>query len=117
MEALKKMGRSKKDLKNVNFPLMGFASNTTYLVGAITLSVYKGERWKTLTINITFIVVAASDSYNAILRRSTLNPHIMVHSTYHQMMKFLTPHNIGVVRGNQPMARTECTGAPPCVKE
>lgn len=43
LDALKKMGRSEKNLKKVNFPLMGFASNTTYLVGIITLPVYIGE--------------------------------------------------------------------------
>lgn len=43
LDAVKNMGRSKKDLKKVNFPLMGFASNATYPVGAITLPVYIGE--------------------------------------------------------------------------
>lgn len=83
--------------------MMGFASTTTYPVGAIILLIYLGEGWKTLTINITFIVVDASASYNTILGRSTLNPHWMVHSTYHQMMKFLSPHGIGVEKGKQPV--------------
>lgn len=83
LDALKKMVRSKKDLKKVNFSLMGFASNMTYPVGAFTLPLYLGEGWKTLTINVIFIVADASTSYNAILASSTLNPHQMVHSTYH----------------------------------
>lgn len=43
LNALKNMGKSKKDLKKVNCPLMGFASNATYLVGASTLPVYLDE--------------------------------------------------------------------------
>lgn len=79
---------------------MGFSSN------AITLPVYIGEGWKALTINVTFIIVDAPTSYNAIFGRSNLNPHRMVHPTYHRMMKLSTPHVIGVVSGDQPVAHT-----------
>lgn len=41
--ALKNMRKSEKDLKKVNFHLMGFASITTYPVGAITLQVFLSE--------------------------------------------------------------------------
>lgn len=108
LDALKTMGKSEKDIKIVNFPLMRFASTTTYLVGAITLSLHLGEGWKARTINVTFIVVDAPASNNAVFGHSTLNPHRMVHSTYHQLIKFLTPHDIGVVRGDQPVA---CVGS------
>lgn len=67
LDALKKMGKGVKDLKKVNFPLMAFASKATYLVGSITLPVYLSEGWKSLTANVTFIVVDAPTSYNAIL--------------------------------------------------
>lgn len=62
-------------------------------------------RWKVLSINVTFIVVDSLTSYDTILECSTLNCHWMVHSTYHQLMKFPTPHGIGLVRGDQPVAR------------
>lgn len=39
LDTLNKMGRSVKDLKRVNFPLMEFASSTTYPMGVITLPV------------------------------------------------------------------------------
>lgn len=29
----------------------------------------------------------------------------MIHSTYHQIMKFPTPHGIWAVKGDQPVAR------------
>lgn len=102
LDALKRMGKNEKDLKKVNFPLMGFASEATYLIEVITLPVYFGEEWNSLTLDVTFIVVDAPASYNTILGRSTLNPHRMVHSTYHQLLKFPTRHGIGVVKGDQP---------------
>lgn len=62
LDPLKNMGKNKMELKKVFFSLMGFASTTTYLVRAITLSMYLVEGWKTLTINVTFIVVDAPAS-------------------------------------------------------
>lgn len=53
------MGKIEMDLKNLNFPMMGFASTNTYMVWAITLPVYLGEGWNALTIHVTFIVFDA----------------------------------------------------------
>lgn len=47
--------------------MMGIVSRTTYSVEAITLLVLLGEEWKTLVINVTFIVINALALYNAIL--------------------------------------------------
>lgn len=96
LETLKKMGKSEKDLKKINFPLMGFASNATFPIWAITLPVHIGVGWKTLTVNVTFIAVDAPASYNTILGCSMLNLHRMVHYTY----LFLIPHGIWVVKGD-----------------
>lgn len=76
LDALKKMEKLEKNLKNVNSSLMGFASSAIYPVEAITLLVYLGA----LIINITFIVVDVPASYNAILGCSTLKSHRIVHS-------------------------------------
>lgn len=43
LDAFEKMGKSNRDMKRVNFPLIGFASRTTYPVGAITLLVILGK--------------------------------------------------------------------------
>lgn len=83
---------------------MEFASTTTYLVGAITMLVYLGKCWMAFTMRIGFIVFDAMLSYNTLFRRSTLNPNRMCHSTYHQIMKFLMPHGIRVVKGDQHVA-------------
>lgn len=83
LDALKNIGKSEKELQKVNFLLMGFTLTTTYMVGALTLLVFLHKGWKLLTLDVTFIVVDAPTSYNTILERSTLNPHRMIHSTYH----------------------------------
>lgn len=98
------MRKSEKGLKKVNFPLMGLVSTTIYLVGVIIMPVYLGEGWKVLTINVMLIIVDELASYNAIFKCSTLSPYQIFHSTYHQMMKFTTPHGIGVVKGDLPVA-------------
>lgn len=95
-------------LKKMYFPLMGFASTTTYLVGVITLLVYLDEGRKTPMISVTFIIVDPPSLYNAILGWSTVNINQMVHYTYYQIMKFLMPHGIGVVNRDQPIARSFC---------
>lgn len=84
---------------------MGFASSATYPVMVITLPVYLGECWKSLTIGVTYIVVDALYSYISVLGLSTLNHHGMVHSSYYKHMKFPMPHVMGVVRGDQFVAR------------
>ena len=52
-------------------------------------------------------MVDCSSSYNAIIRRPTLNNWKVVTSTYHLSIKFLTKHGIGQVQGDQLVAR-EC---------
>lgn len=101
-----KHGKIENDLHKVNFPLLGFTSTPTYLVGVINLPVFLSGGWRSLEINVTFIIVDTPATYNAILGRSTLNPHLMIQSTYHQLLKFLIPHGIGVVKGDQPGARS-----------
>lgn len=93
----KNIGRSKNDLKLVEFTLIGFAGRTTYPLMAITLSVIVGEGWKIIDVSVTFIVVDVRVSYSAILRRTTINPNKIGVSTIHQKMKFLTRNDIGEV--------------------
>lgn len=97
------MGKSRENLKNVDFPLIGFAGRTTYPLGEITVVLCEG--WKTLRTKITFIVIDAPNSFNVILGRTTLTPNKIVASTCHQKMKFLTPHGIDEVKGDQHILR------------
>ena len=60
-----------------------------------------------VTRNVNFLVVDYSSSYNAIIRRPTLNSWKAVTSTYHLLVKFPTEHGVGEVQGDQLAAR-EC---------
>lgn len=57
----------------MNFPLMGFASTTTYPLGVINLPVFVREGCKPLALNVIFIMVDAPVSYNDIFGQSKLN--------------------------------------------
>ena len=75
-------------------------------MGAARLPLVLGKGWDILTLDVDFIVVDAPATYNAILGRTTINHHQIVASTAHQVMKFPSlSGEIGVVRGNQQMAR------------
>ena len=56
---------------------------------------------------MNFLVVDCSSSYNAIIRRPTLNSWKAVTSIYHLSVKFPTEYGIGEVQGDQLAAR-EC---------
>lgn len=53
-----------------------------------------GDGWKSLKVDVFFIVVDTSNPYNAITGRSTTNPNRITSPTVHQKIK-LMPHGIG----------------------
>ncbi|GAV58778.1 hypothetical protein CFOL_v3_02311, partial [Cephalotus follicularis] len=56
-------------------------------------------------VQMTFLVVDTSSSYNAIIRRPSLNLLEAIVSTRHLIMKFPTRFGVGEVRGDQQVAR------------
>ena len=58
-----------------------------------------------ITKEVNFLVVDCSSSYNAIIRRPTLNSWKAVTSTYHLSVKFPTEYGIEQVQGDQLVAR------------
>ena len=97
----------KEKLISTNALLIGFRGTRVFLLGAVTLSIPVGDYPLQITKNVTFLVVDCSSTYNAILRRPTLNSWKAVTSTYHLMIKFPTDYGIGELRRNQVAAR-EC---------
>ena len=63
--------------------------------GAITLPVTVGTKPYQKTLRLTFLVVKVPSTYNAILRHPSLNAFRVLVSTYHLLMKFLTPYGVG----------------------
>ncbi|GKV22541.1 hypothetical protein SLEP1_g32403 [Rubroshorea leprosula] len=55
--------------------------------------------------SVTFLVVKMESAFNAILGRATLRELKAVISQPHLCMKFLTTQGVGVLKGNQKMAR------------
>ena len=91
----------------MNAPLVGFGGTRVLPLGAVTLFIVVGDYPQQITKDVTFLVVDCSSTYNAILRRPTLNLWKAVTSTYHLMIKFPTNYGVGELRGNQVAAR-EC---------
>ena len=76
-------------------------------VGIITLPVVVGAYLQQITTEVNFFVVDYSSSYNAIIRRPTLNSRKAVMSTYHLLVKFSTVYRVGQAQGDQ-LATREC---------
>ena len=57
-----------------------------------------------------FLIVDAPSANNMLLGRPSLNAIKAIPSAYHMMIKFPTTSGVGMVRGDQPVAR-ECYSA------
>ena len=97
----------REQLVPINAPFVGFGGTRVFPIGAVTLSIMVGDYPQQIMKDVTFLVVDCSSTYNAILRRPTLNSWKAVTSTYHLMIKFPTDYGVGELRGNQVAAR-EC---------
>ena len=62
------------------------------------------------TTTVRFLIVDAPSAYNMLLGRPSLNAIRAVPSAYHMVIKFPTANGVGMVRGNQRIAR-ECYSA------
>ena len=56
---------------------------------------------------IKFLIVEAPSAYNMLLGRPSLNAIRVIPSAYHMVVKFPIENGIGMVRGDQRIAR-EC---------
>ncbi|XP_022850080.1 uncharacterized protein LOC111372124 [Olea europaea var. sylvestris] len=104
-EAFVQKGISSEQLKPVKTPLQGFRGGVITPEGIVGLPLTLGTESKQVTQITTFEVVCTPMAYNAILGRPMLNRIQAIISTFHLAMKFPTPNGIGVVRGNQTVAR------------
>ena len=79
----------------MNSPFVGFGGMKVQPVGIVTLPVVVGAYLQQITKEVNFFVVDYSSSYNAIIRRPTLNNRKAVMSTYHLSVKFPTKYRVG----------------------
>ena len=85
--------------------LVCFSGEKVYLDGFVTLHVTVGNRLKSQTIRVDFLVVDCSSAYNVILGRPTLNKIRAIVSTACLTMKFFSDDGqIATIRANKAAA-------------
>ena len=108
--AFNKMGFGRENLEPVNTHLRGFSGEKVLPLGSIRLVLTLGEPPSQVTTTIRFLIVDAPSAYNMLLGRPSLNAIKAIPSAYHLVIKFPTIHGVGIVRGDQRVAR-ECYSA------
>ena len=103
--AFDKMGIGREKLEPVNTHLWGFSREKVLPFGSIQLVLTLGEPPCQATTTIRFLIVNASSTYNMLLGRPSLNAIKAIPSAYHMMIKFPTESGVGMVRGDQRVAR------------
>ena len=76
-------------------------------LGSIQLVLTLGDPPCQVTTTVRFHIVDAPSAYNVLLGRSSLNTIKVIPSSYHMVIKFPTTNRVGIVRGDQHVAR-EC---------
>ncbi|XP_022846237.1 uncharacterized protein LOC111368977 [Olea europaea var. sylvestris] len=104
-EAFMKMGISVNQFKTVKTLLQGFGGGIIIPEGIVDLPLTLGSGQKQVTEFTPFHVVHASMAYSAIIGRPLLNKIRAIVSTFHLVMKFPISDGIGIVRGDQKVAR------------
>ena len=102
-----KMGIGRENLKPVNTHLRGFSGEKVLPLDSIQLVLTLGEPPCQATTTARFLIVDAPSAYNMLLGRPSLNAIKAIPSAYHMIIKFPTIHVVGMVQGNQRVAR-EC---------
>ena len=108
--AFDKMGIRREKLEPVNTHLRGFSGEKVLPLGSIQLVLTLGDPPCQATKTTRFLIVDASSAYNMLLCRPSLNAIKAIPSAYHMMIRFPTESGVGMVRGDQRVAR-ECYSA------
>ena len=108
--AFDKMGIRRERLEPINTHLRGFSGEKVLPLGSIQLVLTLGDPPCQATTTTRFLIVDAPFAYNMLLGRPSLNAIKAIPSAYHMMIKFPTVSGVGMVRGDQRVAR-ECYSA------
>ena len=102
-----KMGIGNEQLEQVNAHLRGFSREKVLPLGSLQLVLTLGDPPCKATTMIKFLIVEAPSAYNMLLGRPSLNAIRAIPSTYHMVVKFPMENGVGMVRGDQRIAK-EC---------
>ena len=105
-----KMGIERERMQPVSTHLRGFFGEKVLPLGSIQLVLTLGDPPCQATTTARFLVVDGPSAYNMLLGRPSLNAIKAIPSAYHMMIKFPTVSGVGMVRGDQRLAR-ECYSA------
>ena len=108
--AFDKMGIGRERLEPVSTHLRGFSGEKVLPLGSIQLVLTLGDPPCQATTTARFLIIDALSAYNMLLGRPSLNAIKAIPSAYHMMIKFPTVSGVGMVRGDQRVAR-ECYSA------
>ena len=108
--AFDQMGIGREKLEPINAYLRGFSGERVLHLGSIQLVLTLGDPPCQATTTVRFLIVDAPSAYNMLLGRPSLNAIRAIPSAYHMIIKFPTTNGVGMVRGNQRVAR-ECYSA------
>ena len=103
--AFYKMGIGREKLEPVNACLRGFLGERVLPLGSVQLVLTLGDPPCQATTMVRFLIVDAPSTYNMLLGRPSLDAIRVVPSAYHMVIKFPTANGVGMVRGNQRIAR------------
>ena len=108
--AFDKMDIGRIKLEPISTHLRGFSGEKVLPLGSIQLVLTLGDPPCQAMTTARFLVVDAPSTYNILLGRPSLNAIKAIPSAYHMMIKFPTTSRVGMVRGDQRVAR-ECYSA------
>ena len=102
-----KMGIGREKLEPISAQLRGFSGEKVLPLGSVQLVLTLGDPPCQAITTTKFLIVEALSVYNMLLGRPSLNAIRAIPSAYHMVVKFPTKNGVGVVRGDQRIAR-EC---------
>ena len=105
--AFDKIGIGREKLEPVNACLRGFSGESVLPLGSVQLVLTLGDLPCQATATVRFLIVDAPSAYNMLLGRPSLNAIRVVPSAYNMVIKFSTANGVGMVQGNQRIAK-EC---------
>ena len=105
-----KMGIGREKLEQVSTHLRGFFGEKVLPLGTIQLVLTLRDPLCQATTTVRFLIVDALSSYNVLLGIPSLNAIKAIPSSYDMVIKFPTTNGVGMVRGDQRVAR-ECYSA------
>ena len=108
--AFDKMGIGRERMELVSTHLRGFSEEKVLPLSSIQLVLTLGDPPCQATTTARFLIVDAPSAYNMLLGRTSLNAIKAIPSAYHMMIKFPTIGKVGMVRGDQRVAK-ECYSA------